>query len=113
MEVVAEASVAFSIHPPASRSSSHGDTSGGGGGGGGEPTGGAGSNGAGVEEADARGSEASVPGSGVAGVKFVSPSKNMSSFLDPRNVSVEVEVVGVTVPTDGSFEVCACVCVSE
>jgi len=107
MEVVAEASVAFSIHPPASRSSSHGDTSGGGGGG--EPTGGAGSNGAGVEEADARGSEASVLGSGVAGVKFVSPPKNMSSFLDPRNVSVEVEVVGVTVPTDGSFEVCACV----
>lgn len=43
-----------------------------------------------------------------ASVSFISPRKNMTSFLDPRNVTLEFEVVGMSVPVDGSFEVRYC-----
>ena len=38
-------------------------------------------------------------------VHFVSPAKNSSSFIDPRNVTLALEVRGLLVPNDGCFDV--------
>jgi hypothetical protein len=101
MEVVAEASIPFAVQPPTTPESSaedamdkQGHSKGGS----------TRSDGATATVGEGGGGGGRVDGA-AAGVKFISPRKNMTSFLDPRNVTVEVEVVGMNVPADGSFEV--------
>lgn len=101
MEVVAEASIPFAVQPPATPESSEEDAMDKQG----HSKGGSTRSNGGTAVVGENGGGGGGLDGAAAGVKFISPKKNMTSFLDPRNVTVEVEVVGMNVPADGSFEV--------